>query len=99
MIFFKNRNVLPFKLIWMKVIFMQNIFKSLKNLSTSEFSEIKQLFQNNLFRKEKISVFETPERVRFNGIIKGVSDIGELLVETENNPLQKFQMKEVKLIY
>jgi BirA family biotin operon repressor/biotin-[acetyl-CoA-carboxylase] ligase len=46
-----------------------------------------------------VSVFETPEALRFNGITKGVSDIGELLVETENAPLQKFQLKEVKLIY
>lgn len=78
---------------------LKNVFKSLKNLSVSDFSEMKKQYEKKLFRKEKISVFETPERVRFNGIIKGVSDIGELLVETENNPLQKFQMKEVKLIY
>jgi len=78
---------------------LKNVFKRLKNLSVSDFSEMKKQYEKKLFRKEKISVFETPERVRFNGIIKGVSDIGELLVETENNPLQKFQMKEVKLIY
>ena len=78
---------------------LKNIFKNLKNLSAANFSEMKRNYENNLFRKEKVSVFETPERLRFNGIIKGVSDIGELLVETENDPLQKFQMKEVKLIY
>jgi BirA family biotin operon repressor/biotin-[acetyl-CoA-carboxylase] ligase len=60
---------------------------------------MKQLYEINLFRKEKVSVFETPEGSQLNGIIKGVSDSGELLVETENNPLQKFQLKEVKLIY
>ncbi|MDC8000727.1 biotin--[acetyl-CoA-carboxylase] ligase [Aequorivita todarodis] len=78
---------------------LKNVFKNLKNLPAADFSEMKRNYENNLFRKEKVSVFETPERFRFNGIIKGVSDIGELLVETENDPLQKFQMKEVKLIY
>ncbi len=78
---------------------LKNVFKNLKNLSTLDFSEMKQLYENNLFRKEMVSVFETPEELRFNGIIKGVSDIGELLVETENDPSKKFQLKEIKLIY
>jgi BirA family biotin operon repressor/biotin-[acetyl-CoA-carboxylase] ligase len=78
---------------------LKSIFKNLNNLSGVNFSEIKRIYEKNLFRKEIISVFETPQGSRFNGIIKGVSDIGELLVETENDPLQKFQLKEIKLIY
>jgi len=78
---------------------LKNVFKNLKNLSTEDYSEMKQLYEKNLFRKEMISVFETPEFTRFNGIIKGVSHIGEILVQTENDDLQKFQLKEVKLIY
>ncbi len=80
-------------------ITLKNVFKNLKNLSTKDFSEMKQLYENNLFRKETVSVFETADGLRFNGITKGVSDIGELLVETENEQLQKFQLKEVKLVY
>lgn len=78
---------------------LKNVFKNLKKLSENDFSEMKQLYENNLFRKEMVSVFETPEGLRLNGIIKGVSNIGELLVETENDQLQTFQLKEVKLIY
>ncbi len=78
---------------------LKNVFKNLKNISEKDFSEMKQLYENNLFRKERISVFETSEGSQINGIIKGVSDSGELLVETESNPLQKLQLKEVKLIY
>lgn len=76
-----------------------SIFKKLRNISEKEFLEIKHIYESKLFQKETISVFETPEGFRFNGIIKGVSEIGELLVETENTASQKFQMKEVKLIY
>ena len=60
---------------------------------------MKQLYENNLFRKETVSVFENIEGLRFNGIIKGVSEIREIVVETESNGIQKFQLKEVKLIY
>lgn len=80
-------------------IVLKNVFKNLKNLSVMDFVEMKELYEKNLFRREMISVFETPEDSRFNGIIKGVSNIGELLVETENDTLKKFQLKEVKLIY
>lgn len=78
---------------------VKSVFNNLNNLSTKDFSEMKWLYETNLFRKEMVSVFETPEGLRFNGIIKGVSDIGELLLETEIAPSQKFQMKEIKLIY
>lgn len=78
---------------------LKAVFKNLKNLSTADFLKIKQMYESELFRKGKISIFETLDGLRFNGIIKGVSEIGELILETENVPLQKFQLKEVKLIY
>lgn len=78
---------------------LKKVFTNLNNLSAKDFSEMKELYESNLYQKEMVSVFETPDNSRFNGIIKGVSDIGELLVETENDALRKFQLKEVKLIY
>jgi len=80
-------------------LILRNVFRKLENLSEKDFFEMKRHYENNLFRKEMVSVFETPEGSRFNGIIKGVSEIGELLVEIENVGLEKFQLKEVKLIY
>ncbi|WP_026450605.1 biotin--[acetyl-CoA-carboxylase] ligase [Aequorivita capsosiphonis] len=78
---------------------LEKVFKRLTNLNQSNFLRLKEEYENSLFQKGAISVFETPEGLRCNGIIKGVSDIGELLVETESNPLRKFQLKEVKMIY
>ena len=75
------------------------ISERLSNISNNSFSEIKETYENNLFRRNEISVFENPKGERFNGIIKGVSNRGELLVETENDLLQKLQLKDVKLIY
>jgi len=78
---------------------INKVLKKLQNISTKEFLSLKNRYENRLFRKGRISVFENLEGDRFNGIIKGVSNIGELVVETENGSNQYFQMKQVKLIY
>tara|TARA_R100000353_G_scaffold176130_2_gene149702 strand:+ start:3836 stop:4567 length:732 start_codon:yes stop_codon:yes gene_type:complete len=75
------------------------VFKTLEDLSISNRENLKQEYLQNLFQIDKISVFETPNGKRFNGIVKGVSPIGELLVSAEDESLHKFQLKEVKLIY
>ncbi len=75
------------------------VFKNLQKLPEDDALAIQQIYESELFRKDVISVFESAEGIRFNGIIKGVSAIGELLVETEQTALQKFQLKEVKLVY
>ncbi|MDN3724597.1 biotin--[acetyl-CoA-carboxylase] ligase [Aequorivita sp. SDUM287046] len=80
-------------------IILKSVFNYLNNLSEIDFSEMKQLYQKHLFKGNKISVFENPNGFRYNGIIRGVSDMGELLIETENTAIKKFQLKEVKLIY
>ena len=77
----------------------ESVFKKLFALSGNNFLEIKRLYENELFRKGIVSVFEIPTGERFNGIIKGTADSGELLVEKENGLLQKFQLKEVKLVF
>ena len=75
------------------------VFKNLEDLELKDFHKLKEQYERNLFRKDVISVFENPQGHRFNGIIKGVSNFGELLVETESNSLNTYQLKELKLIY
>ncbi len=80
-------------------LLLKSISKHLEMLNVATPSSLKQRYESVLFRKGMISVFEFAEGTRFNGIIIGVTDLGELLVETQSNGLQKFQLKEVKLIY
>lgn len=68
----------------------------LKNIPSEE--EILKLFNTNLFRKDEISVFEI-EKTRQNGIIKKADEKGELWIDLENDGLQSFYHKEVKLLY
>lgn len=72
------------------------LFNSFKNIKSGD--EILEEFNNNLFRKNQVSVFEIGG-VRQNGIIKNADENGYLWVELENDGLQKFQNKEIELLY
>ena len=60
--------------------------------------EILNDFNNLLFRKNQVSVFELDGK-RQNGIIKNADRNGEILIELENDGLQSFYHKEIKLLY
>ncbi|WP_374458466.1 biotin--[acetyl-CoA-carboxylase] ligase [Chryseobacterium taeanense] len=61
-------------------------------------TEILNYFNVNLFRKDKISVFELNGQ-RQNGIIKNADKNGEIWIDLENDGLKSFYHKEIKLLY
>lgn len=71
------------------------LIERLKNIPSED--EIMEIFNNNLFRKDEISVFELDKR-RQNGIIRHADEKGELWIELEDG-LQSFYHKEIKLLY
>ncbi len=74
------------------------ILSQLERISASNFETLKLEYEASLFRKNKVSVFEDTTGKQFNGIIKGVADTGELLVEKDDRQLNKYQLKEIKLL-
>jgi BirA family biotin operon repressor/biotin-[acetyl-CoA-carboxylase] ligase len=76
--------------------FHQSLDSRLENIPSEE--EILDYYNQNLFRKEEISVFEK-NNVRQNGIIKNADKNGFLWVDLENEGLQKFFHKEIALLY
>lgn len=60
--------------------------------------EITDRFNENLFRKNQISVFEL-NGIRQNGIIKNADENGEIWIDLENDGLKSFYHKEIKLLY
>jgi len=78
---------------------LKNMFDKFELMTTQNFSDLRNVYEQNLFRKDIVSVFENKEGQHFNAIIKGISGIGELLIETENKAIEPFQIKELKLIY
>jgi len=59
---------------------------------------IKTDYEAVLFRNGVISVFEDVHQQKFNGIIKGVSHQGQLLVDTQD-AIKAFGLKEITLKY
>ncbi len=67
-------------------------------LQNNNEKDILQKFNNHLFRRNEISVFEE-NSLRQNGIIKHADADGFLWVQMENDGLRKFYHKEVQLLY
>lgn len=61
-------------------------------------NKILDCFNDNLFRKDQISVFEL-NGTRQNGIIKNADKNGEIWIDLENDGLKSFYHKEIKLLY
>ncbi|KQR95416.1 hypothetical protein ASG01_06115 [Chryseobacterium sp. Leaf180] len=78
---------------------IQNLHQSFISfiLNFKNENEILKEFNENLYRKDEISVFEIGG-VRQNGIIRKALPTGELLIELEDGE-RKFYHKEIKLLY
>ncbi|MDA9970637.1 biotin--[acetyl-CoA-carboxylase] ligase [Flavobacteriaceae bacterium] len=55
-------------------------------------------YDSYLFRKDKPSTFELPDKSLFTGIIRGVTDVGKLRVQMVN-ATKEFDLKQLKLLY
>ena len=59
--------------------------------------DIEAEYLDVLFQKDKVAVFESKSQ-KFNGIIRGVTASGLLMVETEKS-IREFDLKEIKMIF
>ncbi|MEM9363571.1 MAG: biotin--[acetyl-CoA-carboxylase] ligase [Bacteroidota bacterium] len=69
----------------------------LENLENQSFSGMQNQYEALLFRKDVVSTFKRGERELFSGIIRGISETGQLKVELEDDSLTSFSFKEVSL--
>lgn len=76
--------------------FHQYLVSRMKDIDPEEM--ILNIYNNSLFRKDEISVFQKND-VRQNGIIKKADKNGFLWIELEDEGLQKFFHKEIELLY
>jgi len=68
-------------------------------LESKQLPDIKLAYETFLFRKNKPSTFIYPNKEKFSGIIKGITDKGKLRVWTEDDIIKLFDFKEVALLY
>ncbi len=77
----------------------EELQKYLELLEKDKSATLKTAYESALFRKGKVSAFEKVQGLKFNGIIKGVDDSGELIVETEAGLEETFEVKQVKMLF
>ena len=81
---------------------LHKLIKNLKyyfRLFTEKGEEILNAeYDSYLFRKDKPSTFELPDKSLFTGIIRGVTDVGKLRVQMVN-ATKEFDLKQLKLLY
>ena len=56
-------------------------------------------YHHNLFKMEVPMAFEDNNKVRFMGMVKGVSPFGKLQLLLENDSVKEFEIKEVQMLY
>lgn len=78
----------------------EDLFGFLKSefANPNSFDEILKDYNQNLFGRNKISVFEK-NGIRQNGIVKEMDKDGFLWIELENDGLEKFFHKEIQMLY
>jgi BirA family biotin operon repressor/biotin-[acetyl-CoA-carboxylase] ligase len=77
----------------------EEIQKQLESLEMGNTLKLKSTYEASLFRRNKVSTFEDPSGFKFNGMILGVAKSGELLVEKEDESVQNFELKQIKLLF
>lgn len=78
---------------------VEHVLTRLNTLGELPPGDLKAQYEEQLFRKDKVSVFESPVGEKFVGIIKGVATDGNLIVQLEDDTLKKFANKELKMHY
>ncbi len=73
-----------------------NILKKLHLLETRQFELLHKQYHNTLFAMDMMRVFEDIHQIKFNGIIKGVTNKGFLQVFLDSGELKLFALKELK---
>ena len=75
-----------------------NLKKELSKVEQGDFDALKNEYESLLYKKEIPAMFEDNRNLKFVGIIKSVSESGQLMVEMENHELKLFSLKEIKFL-
>lgn len=76
----------------------QKIHDNVPNLATDS-DRFWSKYHHNLFKMEVPMAFEDNNKVRFMGMVKGVSPFGKLQLLLEDDSVKEFEIKEVQMLY
>lgn len=79
---------------------IEDLIPKIDNLQVDDYPRIQQEYEEHLFKKDSVSSFIDESDSLFLGIIRGVTETGQLKVESSSsNSLQLYWPKEVSLQY
>lgn len=73
--------------------------RSLKNIHLSSWDSVLIQYENILFKKNIPATFQEPNGPLFTGIIKGITKEGHLRISLEDDTVNVYGFKEIKLHY
>ncbi|MDT0559322.1 biotin--[acetyl-CoA-carboxylase] ligase [Ichthyenterobacterium sp. W332] len=80
-------------------VFLDELKHQFNSLEQHHYKAIKEIYLNNLFRKDKPSTFKDKNNIVFSGFIKDVTNTGNILIKVEDNIIEEYAYKEVTLLY
>lgn len=79
---------------------VEDLVPKIDSLSAANYADLKHAYEQQLFRKDQVSSFIDKDQEPFSGIIRGVTDVGELQIETSlEHAMRLYWPKEVSLLY
>lgn len=73
--------------------------KYVGEIASGDLNRIKADYEANLFKKDTPALFSTGVEEKFQGIIRGTTEQGQLIVEDEHEKLHFYSSKEIKMHY
>lgn len=79
---------------------LEDLIPKIEGMGKEDYVELKKNYEQALFQKDKVSSFMDKDKRLFLGIIRGVTEIGQLKIETSpTNTIELYWPKEVSLQY
>lgn len=79
-------------------ILLKNLEIEFSKINKHDFDALKMEYESLLYKKGIPTMFEDNRNLKFLGLIKGVSESGQLLVELENEQINSFNLKEIRFL-
>ena len=76
----------------------KRLSENLAGLNVHTWCQLRQAYENKLYRKDLSSTFENDSGKQFMGIIRTISKEGDLQVELEDGSSLNYALKEIKLL-
>ena len=76
---------------------LQNIKKRIQYLLLGKYNQLEKQYLSVLYKKNIPTMFKDSKDVLFMGKIIGISKLGNLLIELENESIKEFRIKEITL--